>query len=83
MDYKYILILLFLKRISDKWKMEFELAKREAIEDGLSEEEAEKEAMSTTYHDFALTKELLWDNIREDVSKLPERLANAFKNLQR
>lgn len=80
-DYKYILILLFLKRISDKWKMEFELAKREAIEDGLSEEEAEKEAMSSTYHDFALTQELLWDNIRKDVSKLPERLANAFKKL--
>jgi len=80
-DYKYILILLFLKRISDKWKMEFELAKREAIEDGLDEKEAEEEAKSPTYHDFALTEELIWDNIREEVNKLPERLANAFKKL--
>lgn len=37
-DYKFILILLFLKRISDKWKVEFECAYREALEDGLSEE---------------------------------------------
>lgn len=78
-DYKYILILLFLKRISDKWKLEFELAKKEGMEDGLSKEEAEKEAMSAAYHDFALTQEFLWDRVREDINKLPEMLANAFK----
>jgi len=31
-DYKFILILLFLKRISDKWEMEYKQAYKEAIE---------------------------------------------------
>jgi type I restriction enzyme M protein len=55
-DYKFILILLFLKRISDKWEVEFEEAYREALKDGLSEEEAREEAESLVYHDFDLPR---------------------------
>ena len=33
-DYKFILIPLFLKRISDKWEDEFEKAKKDALADG-------------------------------------------------
>ncbi|MEM2944695.1 MAG: type I restriction-modification system subunit M N-terminal domain-containing protein, partial [Methanomassiliicoccales archaeon] len=43
-DYKFILILLFLKRISDKWDVEFEEAYREALSQGLSEADARAEA---------------------------------------
>ena len=39
-DYKFILVLLFLKQISDKWDMEYERAYKEALEDGLSVDEA-------------------------------------------
>ncbi|MCK4431571.1 MAG: SAM-dependent DNA methyltransferase, partial [Candidatus Aminicenantes bacterium] len=35
-DYSFILVLLFYKRISDKWDMEYENAYKEAISDGLS-----------------------------------------------
>jgi len=80
-DYKFILILLFLKRISDKWEVEFECARRDALRDGLSEKEAKEEAKSSVYHDFDLPEEFLWDNIRKDVNKLPERLSECLKTL--
>lgn len=80
-DYKFILILLFLKRFSDKWELESEKAYNEAIEDGLNEEEAKEEAKNPAYHDFDFPEEFLWDNIREDVSTLPEKLSHALKTL--
>jgi type I restriction enzyme M protein len=80
-DYEFILILLFLKRISDKWEIEYEEAYREALADGLSEEEARKEAEASVYHDFDLPKEYLWENLRKDVVRLPERLSEALKQL--
>ncbi|RLG68656.1 MAG: SAM-dependent DNA methyltransferase, partial [Candidatus Iainarchaeum archaeon] len=80
-DYKFILILLFLKRISDKWELEFEEAYKEALNDGLSEEEARKEAKSSTYHEFDLPEEFLWKNITKDVNSLPETLSQALKKI--
>ncbi len=80
-DYKFILILLFLKRFSDKWELEYDKAYKEAIEDGLSEEEAKEEAKNSAYHDFDFPSEFLWDNIRKDVSTLPEKLSHALKTL--
>jgi len=78
-DYKFILILLFLKRISDKWELEFKEAYTKALEDGLSKEDAEFEAVRSEWHTFDLPKELLWDEMRKDVAKLPERFSNALK----
>ena len=43
-DYKFILVLLFLKRISDKWQKEYEEEYKKAKADGFSEKEAKKEA---------------------------------------
>jgi len=80
-DYKFILILLFLKRISDKWELEYEEAYREALEDGLSEEESREEAKASAYHEFDLPEEFLWENIRKDVNRLPERLSQALKTI--
>jgi len=80
-DYKFILILLFLKRFSDKWELEYEKAYKEAIEDGLSEVEAKLEARNSAYHDFDFPEEFLWDNIRKDVGTLPEKLSHALKTL--
>lgn len=76
-DYKFILILLFLKRISDVWKEEFEEKKKELMK-YLSEEEAEKEAENEVYHTFNLTKDLLWENITQDLRRLPENLSQAL-----
>jgi type I restriction enzyme M protein len=78
-DYKFILILLFLKRISDKWEMEFEEAYKEALADGLSEEEARLEAKRDEYHLFNLPEEFLWESLRKDVSGLTERFSKALK----
>ncbi|MEM2619582.1 MAG: class I SAM-dependent DNA methyltransferase [Candidatus Hadarchaeales archaeon] len=80
-DYKFILILLFLKRISDRWELEYEKAFREALEDGLGEEEAKREAEASVFHDFDLPKEHLWENLRKDVITLPERLSECLKVL--
>lgn len=80
-DYKFILILLFLKRISDKWELEYEAALKEALEDGLDREQAEKEAKSAAYHDFDIPEEFLWESLRKDVAALPEKFSRALRGL--
>ena len=80
-DYTFILVLLFYKRISDKWDMEFADAYKEALEDGLSEKEAQEEARNSIYHDFDISEELLWESIRKDPARLPENFSKAMKNL--
>jgi type I restriction enzyme M protein len=80
-DYAFILVLLFYKRISDKWKIEFEEAYREALKDGLSEEEAKEEAKNTIYHDFDIPEGLLWEEIRKEPARLPENFSKAMKTL--
>jgi type I restriction enzyme M protein len=80
-DYTFILVLLFYKRISDKWELEFEKAYKEALVDGLKEEEAKEEAKNSIYHDFDISEELLWDNIRKDPARLPENFSKAMKAL--
>jgi len=80
-DYSFILVLLFYKRISDKWDMEYENAYKEAISDGLSEKEAAEEAKNAIYHDFDISEALLWENIRKDPARLPENFSKAMKIL--
>jgi len=67
-DYTFILVLLFYKRVSDKWAMEYDNAYKEALEDGLSKTEAQGEAKNSMYHDFDTSEELLWENIRNPSS---------------
>jgi len=78
-DYKFILILLFMKRISDKWEVEFEEAYKEAKADGLSEEDAKAEAKRDEYHLFNLPEEFLWETLRKNVSGLTEQFSKALK----
>ena len=80
-DYDFILVLLFYKRISDKWEMEYEEAYKEAIKDGLSGEEAEIEAKNSIYHDFDIPDEFLWEKIRSNPARLPENFSRAMKVL--
>ncbi|HAW60083.1 MAG TPA: restriction endonuclease subunit M, partial [Actinobacteria bacterium] len=80
-DYTFILVLLFYKRISDKWELEFEQAFKEALEDGLTEEEAKGEAKNSIYHDFDIPDEFLWENIRKEPARLPENFSMAMKAL--
>ncbi|MDI6890369.1 MAG: class I SAM-dependent DNA methyltransferase [Thermodesulfovibrionales bacterium] len=80
-DYAFILVLLFYKRISDKWETEFEKAYKEALEDGLNEKEAKVEAKNSIYHDFDIPEGLLWEEIRKDPAKLPENFSKAMKTL--
>lgn len=80
-DYKFILILLFLKRVNDKWELEYENAYKEALKDGLGEKDAKKEAANQAYHDFDLPEEAKWDTIRGSVSDLPEKFSKAMKAL--
>jgi type I restriction enzyme M protein len=79
-DYKFILILLFMKRVSDKWELDFENAYKAALKDGFSEEEAKKEAKTSTYHDFDIPEEYLWENMRKNVSNLSEVFSKSLKS---
>jgi type I restriction enzyme M protein len=76
-DYKFILVLLFLKRVSDTWKEEYEDKKEELLK-YMEETKAEKEAEKEVWHTFNLKRELLWDAITTDIVKLPENLSNAL-----
>ncbi|MEM0172447.1 type I restriction-modification system subunit M [Thermofilum sp.] len=81
-DYKFILVLLFLKRLNDLWKFEKQQAmQRLVIEAGLSEKEAEKEAEKEVYHAFNIPKEYLWDEVTKSVRDLPEKLATAISEV--
>jgi len=78
-DYTFILVLLFYKRVSDKWETEFEHAYKDAVADGLNEKEARKEAINSIYHDFDISEELLWENLRKEPARLPENFSKAMK----
>jgi len=80
-DYKFILVLLFYKRVSDKWQDEYEREYKKALKDGLSEEEASAEAADSSYHDFDLPQDSLWENLRKDVNTLPEKFSKSLKAL--
>jgi len=81
-DYSFILVLLFYKRISDKWKMEYQAAYDDAIAGGLSSEEAKEEAENSVYHDFNIPEEFLWDNLRKkDPARIPENFSKAMKTI--
>ena len=56
-DYKYILVLLFIKRLSDRWNEEVDDAKKEIMdENGINESEAIKRAVREEYHSFMVPK---------------------------
>ena len=80
-DYTFILVLLFYKRISDKWELEHDKAYKEALRDGLSEKEAQEEAANAIYHDFDISQDLHWENIRKEPARLPENFSKAMKTL--
>lgn len=80
-DYKFILILLFLKRISDKWEEEYQKEIKELEKEGLPEKTAKEEAKRPEYHKFDLPEEYLWDNLRKEVEKLPEKFSEALKKI--
>jgi type I restriction enzyme M protein len=80
-DYKFILVLLFLKRLNDLGKSErLQVKERLMKETGLSEKEAEDEADKFDYT-FKIPKQFLWDEITKDVKNLPERLATAISEI--
>ncbi|MCS7258672.1 MAG: type I restriction-modification system subunit M, partial [candidate division WOR-3 bacterium] len=80
-DYTFILVLLFYKRICDKWKSEFEHEYKSALEDGFTEKEAYEEAKNKVYHDFDIPEEFLWDNLRKEPARLSENFSQAMKAL--
>lgn len=77
-DYKFILVLLFLKRVNDACKIERgQYVQRPLEEAGLSKKEAEEQVEKLDYT-FKIPKQFLWDEITKDVKTLPEKLATAI-----
>lgn len=79
-DYKFILVLLFLKRLNDVRKAEKRKIKERLMKSGLSEEEAEKES-EKIYYSYNIPKQYLWDEITKDIKNLPEKLATAISEI--
>jgi len=81
-DYKYILILLFIKRLSDGWKEEVEDAMSKIMEEaGIDESEAGKRAVSNEFHNFMVPENALCNNIRKDREKLKENMSRGINEI--
>lgn len=80
-DYTFILLLLFYKRMSDKWKRGFQREVDELLREGFSKEEAFREAQAPVYHDLDIPEEFLWENLRKDPLKISENFSRAMKEL--
>ena len=68
-DYKFILVLLFLKRLNDVRKRERKKIKSRLMEEsGLKEKEAEEEAEKfDDFYTFDIPKRYLWEEVGRDV----------------
>jgi len=81
-DYKFILILLFLKKLSDEWWAEYRSAVERLKKEGLSEEEAKELARDKSFHRFNYPEEYTWERLRKvSVNELPIKLSEALKLL--
>ena len=80
-DYKYILVLLFLKKLSDEWKREYGEALKTLMEKGVDEEEAKILAKDRSFHKFDYPEKYTWEELRKNVNELPVRLSEALKLL--
>jgi type I restriction enzyme M protein len=77
-DYKFILVLLFMKRLNDQWNTERQQYKERLLrETGLSDADAEVEVDKFDYS-YKIPKQYLWDEVTNDVKSLPEKLATAI-----
>ena len=80
-DYKFILLPLFLKRISDKWELEYKSTKQEALDDGYWKLRPVPRPSGQCTIDFDLPDDFLWENIRKSVNNLPEVFSKALKEI--
>ncbi|MEB3764578.1 MAG: type I restriction-modification system subunit M [Desulfurococcales archaeon] len=80
-DYSFILVLLFYKKISDQWKLEFQRTYRELLEAGYTPEEAREQAKESWFHQFQIPEEYLWDNIVKHKGELHVYFSQALKKL--
>jgi type I restriction enzyme M protein len=80
-DYTFILLLLFYKRISDKWMADYKRRVEQFRKEGFSQEEAEEEAKEPEYHDLDIPKEYLWEELRKDPLELSANLSKAMKEI--
>ena len=81
-DYKFILVLLFLKRLNDQWRTETQHAVERLMKDAdMTEAEARKEAENETYHTVNIPPKYLWQNMVKDVKNLPENFANSISQV--
>ena len=80
-DYSFILVLLFYKKISDQWKLEFERTYKKLQEEGYSREDAIKLAKEKYFHQFQIPEEYLWDNIVKHKGELHVYFSQALEKL--
>jgi len=82
-DYKYLLLLIFLKRLSDEWEKEFEEYVRKLMKEGLDRKTAEELALKDREaYTINYPPEYLWRKLREkDIESLPQNLSQALKKL--
>jgi len=80
-DYTFILLLLFYKTMSDKFKREYEKKYKELLKKGLGESEVREEVERREWYDFYIPQNFLWENLGKDPLKLSENFSKALKNL--
>jgi type I restriction enzyme M protein len=82
-DYKFILVLLFMKRLNDQRTTEYQENKKLLLKEvSLSEADAEVEIEKFDYS-YKIPTQYLWAEVTKDVSSLPEKLATAISEIAR
>ena len=80
-DYSFILVILFYKRISDQWKLEYQKTYKQLIDEGYPPEEAGEIARERYFHHFQIPEEFLWDNIIKHKGELHVYFSQALRRL--
>jgi len=80
-DYSFILVLLFYKKICDQWKLETQKTYEELLKEGYSSEDAKKLANDKYFHQFQIPEEYLWDNIVKHKGELHAYFSRALKKI--
>lgn len=80
-DYTFILLLLFYRTISDKFKKDYQRKFQELVKEGWKETEIIREASQPVWYDFFIPQKYLWENLGKDPLKLSENFSVALKKL--
>lgn len=79
---EYVIAILFLKRLNDRFDLERKTRRNKLQEKGLSETQIENELEKRDAYSFFVPKIARWDNIKDQTKELEVYLTKAFAEIE-